>query len=489
MTDNINHTNPVDQLFRKALADFAPAPPADAWKAIDTHFGKGGNWYMRLLRNPYGLSVISAVFIGIAAWLIFRPLNSPEVNTAYQVAPKTMMVDSARYDITALHIHAMTNDTVFGAETKPGAEKAGYAPGKISRTPGISIPDNHLFKAVDMQNSISQSAKVASGIPGVKQTVPQSSLVAGTREDSVTFNDNGKKPSGLVNDSTRIVPQVPVEQFRDTTKKISYDKSSASGKPADLEGAPANDSTSHEPADSGGTSGGLNPKGKVFFNIGLSVNYGKVFQKGRNAYDWYGTDLCTGIWLPGVQGGLSTGIGLQKFKDEGSFVFEYQTIDTTGFRIDTTWYFQDSIPYFEVSNAILTDTTHHSQALTSGFSYTYLRIPLYFTKQLYSAGSFVLGLKAGPSVSILISKNEEAPVFTPPAGNLISSSNNSYQRLKTSWQLLLAPQLSYQSGGNLRIYAEPSFTWFINNLYDKKRRPVATPFGFSIYGGIEFTIR
>lgn len=489
MTDHINHRDPVDQLFRQALTDYAPTPPSGAWKKINARLGKGGNWYMNLLRNPYGLSVLSAVFIGITAWLIFMPSDSPEDNTASKLAPKTTLVDSSRSDSSDSHIPSETNKPQLSTETKTGAEKTNSASGNLSQVSEASNPVKHSITAVDRQETVWQSVKVESGSAYDKKTVPQSFPVTVFTEENKTVDDNGKNPSGPVNDSSGMVPVAPVEQFRDTTKKINFDNPPTSNNPADPEGIPANGSASPEPPDGSGTPESMNQNKKLFFNIGLNGNYGKVLQKGRSAKDWYGTELTTGVWLPGITGGLSTGIGLQKFKDEGSFVFEYQTVDTTGIRMDTTWYFQDSIPYFEVSNTILTDTSFHSQELTSGFSYTYIKIPLYFTKQLYTAGNFVLGLKVGPSVSILISKSEEVPSFTPPSGTLTSSSNNSYQRLKTSWQLLLAPQLSYQFGSNLRIYAEPSFTWFINNLYDKKKRPVANPYGFSIFGCIEFSVR
>jgi hypothetical protein len=129
------------------------------------------------------------------------------------------------------------------------------------------------------------------------------------------------------------------------------------------------------------------------------------------------------------------------------------------------------------------DTLLYHDSITKN-SYTYLRIPLYFSKQLFRSGKFSVGLKTGPSVEFMITRNETQPQYILPGATLISVKNTSYSRLSTSWQWLIAPQLNWDITDKIIFRVEPAVTFYLNNLYDKNSRPATKPYGISITGGL-----
>ena len=490
MKNEQNHLSSVDRLFRQSLGEYSPAPPVTVWKKIKVRTGKGGNGYMNLLKSPVVLSVVSAVIVGVTAWIIYQSHSAVRQNTVNQVHSNVVAV--------AESTSPSNRAPLTGTNAKAG---------QSASEKEIFSRQAHSQSLLNKQISTAASAgrpsvNVKEGKPEVGQNGENTGgFTSGNVPEA--FTEETSRQNGEITVSSREV--MPVHQNPGADTNAEGNNVEAVSRPVTV--APQNKTDTikdqlqgklnetplpgitAEPSGAQSSPAANPVKRKLGFMTGLTGSYGSILQQGRSPMYCYEGEIDAGIWLPSVKGSLSTGIGLQHYNDEGKFSFEYQTLDTLGYHTDTTWYFQDSVPSYIITTNVITDSSLHTSEMVSGFTYKYIHIPLYFDWQVFESGRLSLNLKAGPSVSLLIAKSEPVPLFVPPTGKLKNMTNMSYERLKTSWQLVIAPGMQYKLGQNFVLGAAPSFTWFINNLYSEKARPSSMPWGISISGGIYYLFR
>jgi hypothetical protein len=211
----------------------------------------------------------------------------------------------------------------------------------------------------------------------------------------------------------------------------------------------------------------------LIWQLGVTGNIGQVYQKGRDANNFYGAMVTTGLWNKKLNGGIETGLGWEDYKDYGSVTEHIQITD--------------SIPIDTLGNFHYTDfyrTTKYK------YNYQYLQIPLFISKQLFAAGKFSLDLKTGPLVGIMISERKTIDYASgPDGGEILSTVYNDYTRLNISWQWQLMAQFRWNFNDRLSLTLSPYGIFYLNNLYDSKKRPANMPFGIGAYGGLIYRFK
>jgi len=211
---------------------------------------------------------------------------------------------------------------------------------------------------------------------------------------------------------------------------------------------------------------GGNP-GNLQWYVSLEGNVGQTVQKGREPNAFFGGMLTAGFWHKKLNAGIETGIGWGVNKDYGS--------EVTTIRID-------SIPADTMGHMTYIDTTRTE---VYQYQYRYLQVPLLITKQLYSNRNFSFDLKTGLVVGFLLSEKRSLDRTSGPEwGQVLDTDFQDYTRLDLSWQWQLAPQFRWAVSPKLSLVISPACTFYLNNLYEKNNRPVGTPFGLGINGGI-----
>jgi hypothetical protein len=124
------------------------------------------------------------------------------------------------------------------------------------------------------------------------------------------------------------------------------------------------------------------------------------------------------------------------------------------------------------------------------YNYQYLQIPLFISKQLFAAGKFSLDLKTGPLVGIMISDRKTLDYTSgPEGGEILSTADDDYTRLKISWQWQLMAQFRWNVSNRISLTLSPYGIFYLNNLYDSQNRPADLPFGIGVYGGFIYRFK
>ena len=206
---------------------------------------------------------------------------------------------------------------------------------------------------------------------------------------------------------------------------------------------------------------------------GISGNIGEVVQKGRNPNLYYGGMVTGGLWHKKLKAGIETGIGLTVYNDYGSVLNNVRITD--------------SISGDTVNPVTHIDTT---RIVACKYRYQYIQVPLFISKQVVAKGKFALDIKTGPVIGFLISQ-KQIPDYAsgPENGEILSTVNNDYTRLKISWQWDVIVQLRWNFNDKLSFTLSPSSIFYLNNLYESNNRPASMPFGIGVNVGLIYKFK
>ncbi|NCC71830.1 MAG: hypothetical protein EOM06_00400 [Sphingobacteriia bacterium] len=203
-------------------------------------------------------------------------------------------------------------------------------------------------------------------------------------------------------------------------------------------------------------------------------------------------------------GGIAIGYNNPKYLIEGGIEFSC-VYDLGDFMVNLKTY--DSIGYYQYINGftidpenpgnIIYETTeigvwdsiqHNSHQQTCN-QYTYLQIPIMFGYKAMESGNFSAYVKAGPSFSIMLTKEEPALIFYQQGASVNSIENYSSPRMTTNIQLLVSLGLRYQLTENMGLVAEPYYRQYLRTVYDTTplEEKLKNPFGIGVRAGIFYT--
>jgi hypothetical protein len=102
----------------------------------------------------------------------------------------------------------------------------------------------------------------------------------------------------------------------------------------------------------------------------------------------------------------------------------------------------------------------------------------------------VFDIKTGPVIGILISQKQvSSSTSGPENGEILSTVNSDYTRLKMSWQWHLMLQLRWNFNDRLSFTISPSGIYYLNNLYDRNNKPPNMPFGIGVNAGLIYKFK
>ena len=105
-------------------------------------------------------------------------------------------------------------------------------------------------------------------------------------------------------------------------------------------------------------------------------------------------------------------------------------------------------------------------------------------------GKFVFDIKTGPVIGILISQKQiSSSTSGPENGEILSTVNSDYTRLKISWQWDVMVQLRWNFNDRLSFTLSPSGIFYLNNLYDRNNKPANMPFGIGVNVGLIYKFK
>lgn len=186
------------------------------------------------------------------------------------------------------------------------------------------------------------------------------------------------------------------------------------------------------------------------------------------------------------QGGLE----VSYHNDLGDYMVNMSTWDSvgfyegiSGFEIDPDN--PDSIILHTHTVVVYDSVEHHSHQQTRNH-YTYLQFPLMVGYKAMESGIFSAYIKAGPSFSFLLQKQEPKLNFSMPDATIHGIDNYTAPRLNTSIQILVSLSMQFQVTEKIGILAEPTYRYYLNPVYDVNSDQLENPYSIGVRGGLYF---
>jgi len=484
---------PIDKLFRQSLEGYSPVPPASVWQKIRLQLSEKkpgrGIW----LFGPGGFTVISAVLLVLSGWVIYISFFADPDRARQNTSVSAAAADSEVMPKSVSPKNNIERDIQLNAflKTVPTADKKSESPSPGCRKNPVSpqepSTDNSARQTVTLSHSSVNAKTRASQKSPWKYDNPESFVPE--KEDIPTIKNKQNAEIQLAEKEFVFNAPETIDAFIERSAGVVVTLDKDSKKEDDF--APITEKQGNKGNDINDIrdiTEPSKPKSKDRFALaGMYGNLGQVYQKDRSPNLFYGGMITGGIWNNRWKAGIETGIGYSHYNDQGLYEFEFERSDTVGYTGYTYFNPLDSA-YLIVYKPDIVDTLINFDTVTQT-SYSYLKIPLYFSKQIFRSGKFCVGIKTGPSVEFMISRSESKPEYLPEGYTLVKITNKSYTRLTTSWQWLIAPQLSWDLTDKIRFTVEPAASFSLGNLYETVNKPSGKPCFLSIQAGIVYSFQ
>ncbi len=202
-------------------------------------------------------------------------------------------------------------------------------------------------------------------------------------------------------------------------------------------------------------------------------------------------------WLGGASAGyhngrylLQGGVELSYMNDVGDYMVDMSTYDSVGFYYGVGEFIVDpenpDSVIFVIQKITVYDSVQHQSNHQNHCSFTYLQIPLMIGYKAFQQGRFSAYLKAGPSISLMLTKKVPAFSYINPEATVHSINNYSMPRITTSVQVLMSVDLRYQLTKNLGILVEPTYRYYLRGVYDISGNNLKKPYSMGIRGGVYY---
>jgi hypothetical protein len=495
---------PIDDLFRQSLGGYMPPPPPGAWKNIRQQLGKGRNSRWRFLFALPGLIFLSSIILTVSGLIIynvwFSTSNAPapsktSVSTIISLQTEKHIVTgtSSSQQVHSIDsVNSKKHQTHFNTNNKTGRailETVGKGPRPKDKIKTVIQPGLSQKTGQKEQKNTTEIVGNTTTLAGKAVAGKDSNLMITDKNEAITapvkvITDNPFKATDIeieknkgdefvaepAVEPSKSIPSIPVPE--DLNKQETNIKDSIVNTIA-----PPTEANKQSRSD----------KSMLGLTASVTCGIGQVILQGYSPLSFYSYYATTGVNHKSWGTGIETGLGFSRYQDHGNFEFEFLKSDTTGYQGFTYFNPLDS-SYLFIFKPII-DQKQIFYSTTTKTSYSYLSIPLYFNQQLLKRGKFAFGVKAGPSVNLLIKRNEVQPIYDIPGTSFIKLSDSSYTRLSTNWQFLVATRFSWQLADHFALLLEPTVLFYLNNLYENNSRPNSTPYGVGIWAGIQYKFK
>jgi len=169
---------------------------------------------------------------------------------------------------------------------------------------------------------------------------------------------------------------------------------------------------------------------------------------------------------------VGTGIGLSLSTGTNEVVIgyndylgTYRGLDSIVFKWDEghnyllpVYYYTDKIVY---DSLLKIDYSYYEK------SYIYLQIPIILGYDFIMHKKFSLGVRLGPTLSILLQSKAKNTVYDPGEDRIMQMNNVTPERVETNWQISAGINTAFALSRRFSLEAEPDFHYYFNSVYEK----------------------
>ena len=448
----MKENNDIDKLLRASLDSYKPAPNAPGKKKfLEEAAGilpgkrRPGAWW-----KPVLIAVIIVGITGSLVWYLASVHNTE--SPAENVENEANAVISQNISISEKTETQITEQSISEKESET----------EITREKGTSIKEN--LKTTIATDEIQSKQIVAAA---KAKSLPDSTQYPIFSTQNPTPNTQYPIPNNTSADSA----QYPTtnNNAKDSTAKTDISQADTIIAPAELKEQPQK--------------GGL-VFYSAFYQPELVFNTGE----GNKMANSFGFEFQFRPFHPKYV--IRTGLGISLSPGEYNYGIDYYEYMGSYLHLDSVTFTlaEDNfhlLPSYHQTEREVYDSEVQTQYTSTDKRFAYLYIPVMLGYDFIRKDHFTFGLRAGPSVSLLLNKKASQPQYNLGENQLVGVNQITPEREVMNWQVSGGLNLTFIGKNNYFIEAEPSFNYFFNQVSGEdgsKRHPYSV--GFRIAVGI-----
>ena len=497
----------IDDLFRRSFEGYTVEPSSSVWNGIVQKYFATGLLKSGLLSIQNIVSSIIIVGAGISINYVFPTDNSQEsveiLSIANNTIPNNISTIQTTDNISSINSNNPSKLPVINASTESGLSEKESDEDILKKTEGALITSLAITKAPIKQPAVNPY------INENKQNPDIASESSFSDQSDYTITTSNIMSYPLILERNKDIAFVSTDQLS-TGNSTNTDLFKNTSNPQSGEnkmGAKYNNIIK------------ISKRERDYFkksHISYRNKYSQVPVQWNNDYlyrsPWALGLLITPEWIyyPGDsivrknsysielaaiyqkdQFILRSGIGVAVSNDNGNFVINWETNDSTGFYYGINSFEIDAenpdSPIFDTFVETVYDSVAHASHAYPDNQYTYLQIPLLVGYKVLDVNRFSCSLMGGPVLSLLIHEDEKTVGFSDIDATLINIENNTPKRLNTSWQFMFSAGFNYRISNSLSLTLEPTYKYYIRSVYEQRIAGTKNPWSIGLRGGIIYT--
>jgi hypothetical protein len=481
-----------DNFFKERFADFSKEPPPESWGEIkkqlaQTNAGRIG------LRRWLWLPLSAVVLIFVAAVATLMLSNSVKnitggfalqngISENYKLRKFSENANVSEHKLISFtsnpqnnnvskhssinHRQSVPEDNASQVTPPPPVNESQQGAHSQNEVPGTQQQTN---EPTTNNNSPVQDPKTSGEniLPVIENNITQEPITPSANSNNPVAESNTENQNELQSDRQNKANQTPTGETPTDNTPIAEIKK---------EETPDNNTNPVKPVDYGKTSG---------WELGLNIvpeympaNSSGSENKWRLAYEICGTYNIKNFI---IQGGFGLGFSQQTI----SHNLLYKVNQLSGSFEDVTSYSWDSIsqkPVFSTETVNYYDSIQQSQQANAANKYTLLHIPILLGYK-HDVKNFTFAVKGGMQYSMVISEKKNSITSTLSGSRLIEDKVAGPTANKNGLALLLNCGVAYNINHRFGIAAEPSFRYYLKNIYGMSD-VIEKPYSIGIRAGV-----
>jgi hypothetical protein len=189
---------------------------------------------------------------------------------------------------------------------------------------------------------------------------------------------------------------------------------------------------------------------------------------------------------------VEAGLEYSYSNDLGDYLVDMETYDSVGYFNEVGGFVPDpdnpGSVIFETNTVMVYDSVQHNLHQQTQNHYSYLQFPVMIGYQAVERGLFSAYIKAGPSFSFLLNKQEQSLNFYNPDATVNQIKNYTPTRMNTSIQVLVSVKFKFQLSEKSGILVEPTYRYYLKSVYDTQDNSLKNPYGIGVRCGMYFDL-
>jgi len=168
--------------------------------------------------------------------------------------------------------------------------------------------------------------------------------------------------------------------------------------------------------------------------------------------------------------GTAIGISITKGTNEiiigyNDYLGTYKGLDSIVFKWDASH--THVIPVYYYTNKVVYDTSLKVQYAYYEKRYIYLQIPIKLGYDFLRTKMFTLGLRVGPTLSVLLQSSGKSNSIDLGKDRLVKLNDVTPERVETNWQISAGINAGIRLSRRFGLELEPEIRYYFNSVYEK----------------------